>query len=481
MADGQAALDRVMADPPDLVLADVMMPRLDGFALLAAIRQHHRTATLPVMLLSARTGEEARIEGLEAGASAYLTKPFSARELLARVASQVELARVRREAEMHLREANRLKDEFLATLSHELRTPLNAILGWSHMLRTGSLDADTATRALESIERNARAQAQLVDDLLDISRIVSGKLSIRSEMVDLGSVIAEAVDTVRPAAAARDLHLTVSMDPDLRLLVVGDADRLRQVVWNLLSNAVKFTPTGGCVTAALVHRDNAAEIAVSDDGQGIAPDFLPHVFDRFRQADGTIARSQGGLGLGLALARHFVEAHGGTIAAASAGPGTGATFTVRLPVRVAGRARASIARGDDRQPRLDDARILVVDDEAEVRDLMRTVLERRGARVAAAASAREALEAIESGAFDVVLADVGMPEEDGYSLVESIRRLPAGRGGATPTIAVTAHAGQKEREVALAVGFDSLLPKPVDPEHLVATVASVVRPRLSNA
>jgi signal transduction histidine kinase len=475
VADGQSALDRVLADPPDLVLADVMMPRLDGFGLLSAIRANAKTTTLPVVLLSARAGEEAQIEGLKAGANAYLTKPFSARELLARVASQVELARVRRESEMHLREANRVKDEFLATLSHELRTPLNAILGWSHMLRAGTLNAETATRALESIERNARAQAQLVDDLLDTSRIVSGKLAIRSDMVDLGAVIAEALDTVRLAAEARDLRLTVAMDPDLRMLVVGDADRLRQVVWNLLSNAAKFTPAGGRVTVTLRQHDEMAEIVVEDNGQGIAADFLPHVFARFRQADSTLSRSQGGLGLGLALARHFVELHGGSIEAASPGRDLGATFTVRLPVRVAGRAPVSLARGEDHQLRLDEARVLVVDDDADVRDLMRTVLERRGARVAAAASAREALQAIGAGTFDVILADVSMPDADGYSLVESIRRLPAGLGGTTPTIAVTAYAGHKERDVALAVGFDSLLPKPVDPDHLVATVASVVR------
>ena len=372
--------------------------------------------------------------------------------------------------------ANRLKDEFLATLSHELRTPLNAVLGWAHMLRSGNLRPDVTERALASLERNAMAQAQLVEDLLDVSRIISGKLQMRSDAVDLAVVVKEAVETVRPAAVSKRVTLRTTTDSRRRLLVTGDADRLRQIVWNLLSNAVKFTPSGGRVHVALARNGSEASIAVKDSGQGIDPEFLPFVFERFRQADGTATRRHGGLGLGLAIVRHLTEAHGGTIAAESDGPDRGATFTVRLPVRGARRSASAKARRASRLPHavLDGISILVVDDEADARELIRTVLEAGGGSVSLAASAGEALHAIEATTFDVLVADIGMPDQDGYSLVQAVRSLaaPAGR---IPAIAVTAYAGEAEREKALAAGYDRHLSKPIDAEQLVGAVSTVGR------
>jgi PAS domain S-box-containing protein len=372
--------------------------------------------------------------------------------------------------------ANRLKDEFLATLSHELRTPLNAVLGWAHMLRSGNLRPDVTEKALASLERNAMAQAQLVDDLLDVSRIISGKLQMQSAAVDLALVIREAVDTVRPAAVSKRVRLRTATDSRRRLLVTGDADRLRQIVWNLLSNAIKFTPPRGRVQVTLARDGVEAVIAVNDSGQGIDPEFLPFVFERFRQADGTATRRHGGLGLGLAIVRHLTEAHGGTISAESEGPDRGSTFTVRLPVRGARSAGSSKAREVRMiaQTILEGARILVVDDEADARELIRTVLQRQGGDVTLAASAGEALHAIEAHAFDVIVADIGMPDQDGYSLIQAVRSMPP-PAGRMPAVAVTAYAGDVERERVLAAGYDRHLPKPIEPELLVAAVGSVGR------
>ncbi|RYE90169.1 MAG: hybrid sensor histidine kinase/response regulator, partial [Myxococcales bacterium] len=348
--DGLTALATIRATPPDLVLSDVMMPGLDGFALLKELRSGPDTRALPVILLSARAGEESRVEGIEAGADDYLVKPFSGRELLARVRSTLELARMRREvtaaseqaagaarqleaerqARAEVERASQLKDEFLATLSHELRTPLSAILGWSQMLVNGHTHDPQLTRGLQTIERNARAQKRIVEDLLDMSRILGGKLGIEARSVDLGAVVHAAVDTTRPAAVARGIELAVTLDP-LAGPVHADPDRLQQVLWNLLSNAVKFTPRGGQVTVTLGRAGDDLEVRVADTGQGIEPAFLAHVFDRFRQADGSMTRAHGGLGLGLAIARQLVELHGGRIEAHSEGPGRGSLFVVTLP------------------------------------------------------------------------------------------------------------------------------------------------------
>jgi PAS domain S-box-containing protein len=367
--------------------------------------------------------------------------------------------------------ANRTKDEFLATLSHELRTPLNAVLGWSHMLSTGTLPSDLQRRAFEAIERNARAQAQLVDDLLDVSRIVSGRLSLTMSDVDLTAVVHSAIDTVRPAAAAKGVELEIADQPPGRPIVAGDADRLRQVYWNLLSNAVKFTPRGGRIRVKVCVRDQAVEVVVADTGQGIPPEFLGHVFERFRQADSTASRRHGGLGLGLAIVRHLTEAHGGTVQAASPGDGRGATFTVRLPLRaMAARAEARAAPTPT-STSLGGLSLLVVDDEPDAREFLRLLLEAHGARVATAGSAGEALEILLHQSVDALLADLGMPDQDGFSLIAAVRELRPG-GTLPPAIAVTAYAGIRERDRAMAAGYGWHVTKPVDADQLVSVVAS---------
>ena len=380
-----------------------------------------------------------------------------------------------RESERRLSDANRVKDEFLATLSHELRTPLNAVLGWAHMLRTGTLRPDVQQRALHSLERNAKIQAQLVDDLLDVSRIMSGKLALLREPLDLTAVIAEAVDAVRPTVTAKGLRLGVSMDPGAEIVIDGDAHRLQQVVGNLLSNAVRFTPAGGSIDVDLQSGRDSVEIVVRDSGEGIDPQFLPHVFERFRQAESSPSRKHGGLGLGLAIVRHLTEAHGGTVSAHSEGSGKGATFVVRLPLDAA-RPRQLPVPVIERRPTagllLSGIRVLVADDEPDARDVTRTVLESSGAQVVAVANAGEALNALQHQDFDVLVADIGMPEQDGYSLIRAVRSLPEAKVGAIPAIAVTAYATLAERHEALTAGFNAHVGKPVDPDHLVATVAA---------
>ena len=380
-----------------------------------------------------------------------------------------------------LREADRRKDEFLATLSHELRTPLNAILGWSQMLRSGTMPHDVQRRALESLERNARAEAQLVEDMLDMSRIISGKLAIKAEAVDVASVVAGAVETVKPAADAKRVALHVVLEPNAEILVTGDSDRLRQVVWNLLSNAIKFTPSGGRIDLVLERIDSRAQIVVKDTGQGIDSAFLPHVFERFRQADSSPARHHSGLGLGLAIVRHLVEAHGGAVRADSQGVGHGATFIVSLPIRAVGQrpVRAPGAAKRSEEPRLSGTRALLVDDEADARELMRYMLEARGAQVSVAATAVEALRLLGEKPFDVMVADLGMPEQDGYALIRAVRSLPELRDSRIPAIAVTAYASLRDRDKAVDAGYNCHLAKPVDPEQLIeAVVASTGRSKI---
>jgi PAS domain S-box-containing protein len=342
VADGAEALREVGRDPPDLVLSDVMMPGIDGFQLLRALRDDARTRTIPMILLSARAGEEATVEGLQVGADDYLVKPFSARELVARVQAALWLAQLRREqdARAAAEEANKLKDEFLATLSHELRTPLCSIMGWAAILNQAPPGAATLAKGLDIIARNAQAQKTIIEDILDMSRIVTGRLRIETAPVDLDKVVKEAIDVVRPTAAAKAISVRyLSGGEPFRLS--GDPLRLAQVVWNLLSNAVKFTPRGGRVDVALKRAGAAAELRITDSGEGIPPALLPYIFDRFRQADGSTTRRYGGLGLGLAIVRQLVELHGGEVHAESAGRGQGATFTVRLPIPAV----------DDPQPR----------------------------------------------------------------------------------------------------------------------------------
>jgi signal transduction histidine kinase/response regulator RpfG family c-di-GMP phosphodiesterase len=380
-------------------------------------------------------------------------------------------------------QANRTKDEFLATLSHELRTPLTAILGWSHLLRTNRLDEGNIARALETIERNARAQSQLIDDLLDVSRIITGKLRLELHPVDLLPIIEAAIDSMRPAAEAKTIRFDVALEREASK-VSGDANRLQQVVWNLFSNAVKFTPDGGSVTVRLERTDSHARITVSDTGQGIEPQFLPFIFDRFRQADGSTTRKHGGLGLGLAIVRHLVELHGGTIKVHSEGKGRGATFTIELPLRIGIRksemeAEAQPAPGEDAaqafklSPVLKGLRILVVDDEADSRELITAVLAQCGAQVKDCESASEALDALQAWGPDLLISDIGMPVEDGYSLIKKIRALEEQQHGRIPAVALTAYASPEDRTRALAAGFQMHLAKPLEPEELVTVIASV--------
>jgi PAS domain S-box-containing protein len=392
----------------------------------------------------------------------------------------VEKEKLYRQAE----ESSRLKEEFLATISHELRTPLSAILGWARMLRLGQLSDENTTKALETIERNARAQAQLVDDLLDVSRIITGKLRMDVQPSDPNSFIDAAVEAVRPAADAKGIRVQKVIDTG-PVSIPGDPVRLQQVVWNLLSNAIKFTPRGGRVQIRSERVNSHLEIVVSDTGQGIARDFLPHVFDRFRQADQKTSRHHGGMGLGLAIVRHLVELHGGTVSAASQGEGKGATFTVMLPVspvyqvdstggRVHPGAR-DLLPPDEGTDRLDGMRILVVDDEADTRDLLKQGLEFCGAQVSVAGSATEAVDALMSQIPDILISDIGMPDIDGYELIRQVRGLPPDRGGKVAAIALTAYTRIEDRLQALRAGYDMHVPKPVELAELVAVAASLAR------
>ncbi|BAZ26501.1 PAS/PAC sensor hybrid histidine kinase [Kalymmatonema gypsitolerans NIES-4073] len=381
--------------------------------------------------------------------------------------------------------ANRIKDEFLAVLSHELRSPLNAMLGWLTLLRTRKFDEAATARALETVERNARAQAQLVEDLLDVSRIIQGKLRLNVRAVDLLSVIEAAIDTVHPAALAKNIQLQPVLDPAAGP-VFGDSDRLQQIVWNLLSNAVKFTPKGGRVQIRLERVHSHVEIIVADTGKGISPEFLPYVFERFRQADSSITRSFGGLGLGLSIVRNLVDLHGGSVHVESPGEGQGTTFTVKLPIspvsikieepeRVHPTVGGSLAF--DCTPRLDGLRILVVDDEVDARELLIQILVECGAEVVAVATADEVIVALEEqtsdSRFDILISDIGMPEQDGYVLVRRVRTLDSNQGGRIPAVALTAYARAEDRKAALLAGFQSHVAKPVEPGELIAVIANL--------
>jgi PAS domain S-box-containing protein len=377
--------------------------------------------------------------------------------------------------------ANHLKDDFLATLSHELRTPLSAIVGWAEILGNSKLDPVTSLRAIEVIRRNARMQVQMIDDLLDASRIISGKLRLSVQPVDLGTIIIAAVDGLRPASEAKEIRLQLQLDSSAGQ-VSGDPDRLQQVAWNLISNAIKFTPKGGSVLVSLGRVESHVEVTVNDTGIGIAPEFLPHVFDRFRQADATSTRVNGGLGLGLAIVRQLVELHGGTVRVESAGQGQGSTFTVSLSLAAARGAtndlegvsqQAFTSSEPDCQPLLGGLRVLVVDDEAETLEVLRFILEGCGAQVKTASSAAAAMEAIAEEVFDVLISDIGMPEEDGYTLIAKVRALDKERGGSIPAAALTAYAGEEDRIRALRSGFQIHVPKPISPNELVAVVANL--------
>jgi signal transduction histidine kinase len=502
-ADGESALEATRREKFELVLSDVMMPKLDGFGLLKALRADEKTRTIPVILLSARAGEEARVEGMGAGADDYLIKPFSARELLARVEAHLNLQRVRRESEeailqLMAREqkarasaeiANRVKDDFLAMLSHELRTPLNAIFGWTHLLKRGKLGDVDRARGIDIIQRNAEAQRAIIDELLDISRIVTGKLQLEPTPVELVSVIEAAIDAVRPAAEAKNIQIVTALDPNVGL-VMGEAVRLQQIVWNLLSNAVKFTPRQGRVDVELKVMGQNVEIVINDTGEGISPEFLPYIFERFRQADTSSRRMHGGLGLGLSIVNSLVAMHSGSVRAESDGNGKGARFIVTLPlitevsdVRLQLRAvlpdqlsqNGSAENNGELLPDLlNGLKVLTVDDQQDTRELITLALGRYGAEVRTSDSASTALKMIEDWRPDVVVSDIGLPEMDGYDFMRRLREIE-GDGDRIPAIAVTGYAGAVDESKALNAGYALHLSKPIELNELAKAIARVSR------
>ncbi|HEY4425472.1 MAG TPA: ATP-binding protein [Pyrinomonadaceae bacterium] len=494
VAEGESAVAAALSRKFDLVLSDVMMPKLDGFGLLKALRADEKTRTTPVILLSARAGEESRVEGMGAGADDYLIKPFSARELMARVEAHLNLQRVRRESEeavlqLMAREqkarasaeiANRVKDDFLAMLSHELRTPLNAIFGWTHLLKRGKLsDADRA-RGIDIIQRNAEAQRAIIDELLDISRIVTGKLQLEPKPIELVSVIQAAIDAVRPTAEAKNIQIVTVLDASAGL-VMGEAVRLQQVVWNLLSNAVKFTRKDGQVEVELRAVGSRVEIVVRDTGEGIESEFLPYIFERFRQADTSAKRSHGGLGLGLSIVSSLVAMHSGDVRAESDGRGKGATFTVTLPlIPELLRPTEPIAAGYSQSIAelnldvLSGLKVLTVDDQQDTREMITLALGRYGAEVRASDSASTALKIIEDWKPDVVVSDIGLPEMDGYDFMRRLREIE-GDGERIPAIAVTGYAGALDESKALNAGYALHLSKPIELNELAKAIARVSR------
>jgi PAS domain S-box-containing protein len=370
-------------------------------------------------------------------------------------------------------QANRVKDEFLAVLSHELRTPLNPIVGWTKLLRSNRLTPEKQRYALETIERNALLQTQLIEDLLDVSGILQGKLSLNIVPVDLAEAIGAAIGTVRLSAEVKSIQISTQFAPNLGP-VLGDAGRLQQVVWNLLSNAVKFTPPGGKIEVVLDRVDTDAQITVTDTGKGIEPDFLPYVFDYFRQADSTMTRKFGGLGLGLAIVRHLLELHGGTVKSESAGEGQGATFTVRIPLMPVQPQTSPAAAGPEQSFNLSGIKVLAVDDDADARDLVVFLLENSGASVTAVSNAADALAVLTQSVPDLLLSDIGMPDTNGYLFLQQVRALPKDQGGLVPAIALTAYAGEIDYQQALAAGFQRHLSKPLDPQKLVQTILGVL-------
>lgn len=494
-SSGCAAVQLLDRGPEyDLVLTDLHMDEGDGLSLLQEVRA--RTPLTIVVVLTGFAAVESAIAALRHGAYDYLTKPCIIAELIHTVARGIEhrrlmlaerearqgveelnrelerrveertaeLSRVNRE----LVEANRMKDIFLATLSHELRTPLTPVLGWVNLLRSGAAsDTQMLAQGLDAIERNARLQARLVDDLLDISRIVSGKLRIEWEPVDLCAVVGLATEPVRAEASAREIQLAVEL-PQCPLVVQGAPLRLQQVVWNLLSNAVKFTPRGGRVRVLVWREGGEARVEVSDTGVGIATEFLPHVFDRFRQADGSTTRQYGGLGLGLAIVRALAELHSGWVVAESEGEGRGARFTFGLPCAVT--AEEAVMPEPEAEPETTEevVPVLLVDDSTETLELLEMIFTHRGYEVFGAGSAAEAVRAARERRPGLIISDISMPGTDGYALLAELRRMPGLE--AVPAIALTGHAMDEDRARALAAGFAVHIPKPVDPDELLRIV-----------
>ena len=479
-----------LRDEPAIVLSDFKLAGYDGLEALALAREV--SVDLPFIFVSGALGEDLALETLRRGAMDYVLKdrldrlgPAVERALLlVRERKRRQQAEAERDAlfasERRARElaeaANRMKDEFLAIVSHELRTPLNAVLGWSQMLHV-DVSRELLVKGLATIERNARMQARLIEDLLDISRVITGKLRIQPEAVDVTAFISAAVDSVSAAATAKQITLDQHV-PD-GLTTFGDSDRLQQVVWNLVSNAVKFTDAGGKVDVTVTSESDGLAITVTDSGRGIQPDFLPHVFERFRQGDATTTRTHGGLGLGLAIVRHLVELHGGTVSAHSAGLGSGSRFEVRLPparpTPVSGHDSGRLAAAKDpaATSRIDGIHVLLVEDDTDTRELVAMLLQQSGARVSAASTARAALELI-SGKPDVIVSDIGMPDLDGYGFMRHVRARTPEMGGLIPAIALTAYTRELDRHTARLAGFQRHVAKPVHIETLVTAIQELL-------
>ncbi|WP_116141210.1 response regulator [Trinickia diaoshuihuensis] len=498
-----AARQSLAAEQPDVIVVDYALGAAEtGLDFLRALRA--QGLALPAILCTGFADEARVIEALRSGVADVVPKSEGYLEYLPEAIERVlrerrierELAQAQRaqEREAHFRalaeereallaaervaraeaeRASRMKDEFVATLSHELRTPLNAIVGWTQFLLRDASVSESLRKGLDVIDRNARAQARMVDDLLDFSRILAGKLRLEAERVDLADVVEYVIRSVGPAAQAKDIRFVSSLDAVGAVL--GDPSRLQQIVWNLLSNAVKFTGRGGCVEVKLQRLDGEVELIVADNGQGIKPEFLPHVFERFCQEDAGIARQHGGLGLGLSIARQLVEMHGGRIVAHSDGPGCGATFVVMLPAAAAEPAREQDADALELHapPALAGLRVLVLEDEPDARELVERVLQERGATTLAFSSATDALEACAAESPDVIVSDIGLPGVDGYEFIRRLRTSEGQRGRSTPAAALTAFARSEDRRRALLAGYQTHLAKPVDPLELVVVVAAL--------
>ncbi|BAZ42067.1 PAS/PAC sensor hybrid histidine kinase [Calothrix sp. NIES-4101] len=505
----------------DLILADYSLPGFDGIAALEIAQRI--SPNVPFIFVTATMGEEVAIETLKSGATDYVLKQRLERLIpsIQRALCEAEERRARQNAEIKMREQkeeleklNRIKDEFLAVLSHELRSPLNAILGWSKILRTRQVDAATLQRALETIERNAKLQTQLIEDLLDISRIIGGKLTLCPQETDLIPAIEAAIDTMRLAAQAKSLDVifsisdrqtpTVGKNSQTKttnispFLVLGDPNRLQQILWNLLSNAIKFTPPHGKVEVILeqintedtvnLHSIAPSEshslyalITIKDTGIGIRENFIPHIFDSFRQADGSTTRKYGGLGLGLAIVRQLVELHGGKVTASSCGENQGATFTVTIPLLQSSAAEILNTEANNDDIVADSAhapltgwRILVVDDDTDSREFLEFAFLQAGAKTATADSVSAAINTFSSFQPHILVSDIGMPQEDGYSLIRQIRSLTPQQGGKIPAIAITAYASEDDKNAAIAAGFQSHMAKPILPDELVSTVQDLL-------
>ena len=490
-SSGDEAIELLSNKDYDLVLTDLHMEGGDGLSVLNSIR---RQAPLTIsVVLTGFASVESAIAALQEGAYDYLVKPCDIesmkhtirrgvehrRLMLAEQKARADLRQLNQDLEQRIEErtaelrrlnaeladANRAKDVFLATLSHELRTPLTPVVGWIKLLRSGTLDEKSVLQALDAIERNAWLQSRLIDDLLDTSRIATGKLHFEPKATDFNSTVKAAVDTVRTSAAARNIELNVSLWP-ASLIVMGEPVRLQQIAWNLISNAIKFTDPGGKVRITTRFEGDQAELEVVDTGVGIEPEFLPHVFDRFRQADGSTSRRHGGLGLGLAIADALAKMHSGRLQAQSEGVGYGATFIFRLDLAPTG--KVAIETVDNKRHSLEGLDVLIVEDSPDTLTLLSTIFRREGASVTTAASASEALTRAVDKRPHIIVSDIGMPDVDGYQLLEQLRILPG--LGDVPAIAISGYASEEDRERALAAGYLALVPKPIDVEALFTLI-----------